>query len=138
MHWAHAITAANNYSVGLITLLTTPKSHPLIHAGTAVGRSASQIQTYSSAARPKSDIPAKPRTKTTQHNMALSPHAPDVQRQKDRKGETALFFTAVSHAQPHLYSRLPKVSPFVSPREERQHHPRLRMRKRGVGMDKWS
>lgn len=85
MHWAHANTAANNYSISLITIAYYTKGARLIRVGTPVGRSASQIQTYSSVARPKSGNHAAPRTKQHSTTWPSPPHAPDVQKKKDER-----------------------------------------------------
>lgn len=108
MHWAHANTAANNYSVGLITVAYK-------EPGSSVWVQQWADPHFKSKPTPAEPGPkcgnhAEPRTK--QHNMAQSPHAPDVQRKKDSEGETALYFTAVSQAaRAHPWPRLHQLFP---------------------------
>lgn len=125
MHWAHTITAANNYSIGLIIIAYYAKGARLIRVGTAVGRSASQIQTYSSVTRPKSSIHAEPRTKQHSTTWPSPPHAPDVQGSKTERERQLCSPQLCPRQGPSLALAPPSLSHPCFPGEERQLHPSL-------------
>ncbi len=139
MHWAHANTAANNYSIGLITIAYYTKGARLIRVGTAVGRSASQIQTYSSVARPKSGNHAEPRTKqhsTTWPSPPTHQMCRERKTERERERERQLCSSQLCPRQaggqgPSLDPAPPTLPPPCLPGEERQLRPRRSKEGRG-------
>lgn len=135
MHWAHANTAANNYSISLITIAYYTKGARLIRVGTPVGRSASQIQTYSSVARPKSGNHAAPRTK--QHSTTWpSPPTHQMCRERKTRDSSVLHSCVPSRQGPPMAPAPQTLSLSLSPRKVEAASGWMEMR-RGGKMDMW-